>query len=50
MQKIRGGRKIDEQLMKSINILSSNGPMGIVPMDFPDWKLIRFLVDTNFKY
>jgi 1-phosphatidylinositol phosphodiesterase len=48
--KDQGGPKINEKLMKNMNILNSNSPMGIVPMDFQDWKLIRFLVDTNFKY
>ena len=24
--------------------------MGIAAMDFPSWELIRFMIDTNFKY
>ena len=44
------GLEINRKLMMGMNLQSSNSPMGIVPMDFPDWKLIRFLVDTNFKY
>lgn len=42
---------INERLMRDeAELQSSNSPMGIVPMDFPSWELIRFLIDTNFKY
>ena len=45
------GTGINEMLMRDeAELQGSSSPMGIVAMDFPSWELIRFMIDTNFKY